>query len=68
MVGDADHAFYLDTTEVSVLRSPTTYTSVVQAFATAVAAAQGKQARSALLVEELLEEFGVYASSRITPP
>ncbi|WP_190821544.1 MurR/RpiR family transcriptional regulator [Saccharopolyspora pogona] len=69
LVGDADHALYLDTTGVSVLRSLTAFTSVVQALATAVAAAQGKQTRFALLVvEELLDEFGVYAGSRITPP
>nr|WP_228047050.1 MurR/RpiR family transcriptional regulator [Saccharopolyspora sp. HNM0983] len=66
LAGDADHVFYLDTTGVSVLRSLTAFTSVVQALATEVAAARGAQARSALLVEEeLLDEFGVYTGSDI---
>lgn len=57
-------AFHLDTTGVSVLRSLTAFTALVQALATAVASQRGTDARSALLVkEELLEEFGVY-----TPP
>ena len=61
----ATHAFYLDTTGVSVLRSMTAFVSAAQALATAVAAELGTEARSALLVEEeLLDEFGVYAASR----
>jgi DNA-binding MurR/RpiR family transcriptional regulator len=57
----ATHAFYLDTTGVSVLRSMTAFVVFVQAMATAVAAARGTEARSSLLVEEeLLDTFGVY--------
>lgn len=57
----ADHAFYLDTTGVSVLRSLTAFTALVQALATAVATQRGTEARSALLVEEeLLDKFEVY--------
>ena len=57
----AKHAFYLDTTGVSVLRSMTAFVVFVQAMATAVAAARGTEARSSLLVEEeLLDTFGVY--------
>lgn len=66
LAGDADHVFYLDTTGVSVLRSLTAFTSVVQALAADVATERGAQARSALLVEEeLLDEFGVYTSSDV---
>lgn len=66
----ATHTFYVDTAGVSVLRSVTAFTSMVQALASAVAAKRGAHVRSALLVEEeLLESFGTYAASdRATPP
>ncbi|MDA3624680.1 MurR/RpiR family transcriptional regulator [Saccharopolyspora oryzae] len=61
LVRTAEHAFYLDTTGVSVLRSMTAFVALVQAMATAVAAERGTEARSALLVEEeLLDSFEVY--------
>jgi DNA-binding MurR/RpiR family transcriptional regulator len=56
-----EHAFYVETVGVSVLRSLTAFTSLVQALANAVAAARGAEARSALVLEErLLDEFDVY--------
>jgi DNA-binding MurR/RpiR family transcriptional regulator len=58
---DADHAFYVDTTGVAVLRSVTAFVSLAQALANAVAAVRGARARSTLtLEEELLDEFRVY--------
>jgi DNA-binding MurR/RpiR family transcriptional regulator len=59
----ADHAFFIDASGPSVLRSMTAFTSLVQALAAGVAQAGGQQVRSALLQEEeLLEGFGVYAA------
>jgi DNA-binding MurR/RpiR family transcriptional regulator len=56
-----DHAFYVETAGVAVLRSLTAFTSLVQALANAVAAARGTETRSALVLEEaLLDDFGVY--------
>lgn len=60
----ADHAFFVDASGPSVLRSLTAFTSLVQALAAGVAQARGHQVRSTLLQEEqLLEDFGVYAGA-----
>lgn len=57
----ADHVFYLDTDGVTVLRSLTAFTSMVQALATAVAVRMGTSSRDELLTDEaLLSEFEVY--------
>lgn len=60
---DADHAFFVEASGVSVLRSMTAFTSLVQALAAAVAHARGHEVRSSLLrEEELLERFGTYGA------
>jgi DNA-binding MurR/RpiR family transcriptional regulator len=57
----ADHAFYVETTGVAVLRSLTAFVSLAQALANAVASARGTRTRSALVLEEaLLDDFGIY--------
>jgi DNA-binding MurR/RpiR family transcriptional regulator len=57
----ADLTFYVGTAGVTVLRSLSVFTSVVQALATAVAVRLGTSSRDELLTdEELLEEFGIY--------
>jgi DNA-binding MurR/RpiR family transcriptional regulator len=57
----ADHAFYVDTTGVAVLRSVTAFTALVQALANAVAVERGTRTRDALVVEEeLLDALDVY--------
>lgn len=61
LAATADHTFYADTTGIAVLRSLTSFVSLVQALANAVAAELGPRARSALAHEEdLLERFDVY--------
>lgn len=64
----AERAFYIDASGPSVLRSMTAFVSLVQALAAGVAQLNGHEARSTLLQEEeLLEEFGVYASEPHPP-
>ncbi|MCQ4082526.1 MurR/RpiR family transcriptional regulator [Streptomyces sp. RB6PN25] len=65
LVPDADQSFFIDTAGVSVLRSMTAFTSLVQALATEVATELGAEARSRLLgEEELLGFLGVYTSGQ----
>lgn len=60
----ADLSFYVDTGSVTVLRSLTAFTAVVQALATAVALRRGARSRDELAVdEELLDAFAVYAEA-----
>ena len=62
LAAPADQCFYIDTAGVSVLRSVTAFTAVVQALATSVAANLGQESRESLSVEEtLLDEFSIYA-------
>ncbi|WP_205745952.1 MurR/RpiR family transcriptional regulator [Egibacter rhizosphaerae] len=57
----SDVSFYVDVAGVSLLRSVTAFTSMVQALASAVATELGTHTRSALLLEEkLLADFDVY--------
>jgi DNA-binding MurR/RpiR family transcriptional regulator len=61
LVPHADHAFFVDTTGVAVLRSVTGFVALAQALANGVAARRGDDARATLAVEEeLLDRFGVY--------
>jgi DNA-binding MurR/RpiR family transcriptional regulator len=63
LVPNADIVFYVETTGVTILRSLTAFTSLVQALATAVAIRLGARSRSELLVDEqLLDRFGVYVA------
>lgn len=58
----ADVSIYVETGSVTVLRSVSAFTSVVQALATAVAMRLGTRSRDQLLTDEsLLEDFAVYA-------
>jgi DNA-binding MurR/RpiR family transcriptional regulator len=64
----ADHAFFVDASGPSVLRSLTAFTSLVQALAAGVAQVRGHDVRSTLLQEEeLLDDFGVYAADSLHP-
>lgn len=57
----ADVCFFVDTAGVSILRSLTAFTSLMQALVTATAHRLGGDTRSSLLLdEELLDEFQVY--------
>ncbi|WP_245645326.1 MurR/RpiR family transcriptional regulator [Pseudonocardia acaciae] len=58
----ASLTFYLETGSVTVLRSLSTFTAVVQALATSVAVSLGKRGRDELRTDEsLLESFAVYS-------
>lgn len=57
----ADHTFYVETGGVTIFRSLSAFTSLVQALATAVAIQAGTRVRDELLTDEqLLERFEVY--------
>lgn len=60
----ADMTFYVETGSVTILRSLTAFTTLVQALATSVAVRLGARSRDELEVdEELLDEFGIYADT-----
>ncbi|MFF4484665.1 MurR/RpiR family transcriptional regulator [Streptomyces sp. NPDC001520] len=60
----ADLVFYVQTGSVTILRSLTAFTSLVQALATAVAVELGASSRDELATDEqLLNEFGLYSES-----
>jgi DNA-binding MurR/RpiR family transcriptional regulator len=60
----SDVTFYVETGSVTILRSLTAFTALVQALATAVAVRLGARSREELAVDErLLDEFGMYAES-----
>lgn len=62
LVRPGGHTFYVDTTGVTVMRSLTAFTSLVQALTNAVAVASGAGTRDALVAgERLLDAFDVYA-------
>lgn len=62
LVPYADLVFYVETGGVTVLRSLSAFTSMVQALATAVAVRLDTRSRDQLLVDEgLLDDFEVYA-------
>ncbi|HTJ69168.1 MAG TPA: MurR/RpiR family transcriptional regulator [Actinospica sp.] len=64
----AHHAFYVEASGPSVLRSLTAFTALVQALGAGVAEARGHEARSTLLrEEELLDGFGVYTTDGAGP-
>ncbi|MFF9482768.1 MurR/RpiR family transcriptional regulator [Streptomyces sp. NPDC014733] len=68
LTASAEQVFYVDASGPSVLRSLTTFTSLVQALAAGVAQLRGHEVRSTLLQEEeLLEEFGVYTTDSLLP-
>jgi DNA-binding MurR/RpiR family transcriptional regulator len=60
----ADLVFYVQTKSVTIMRSLTAFTSLVQALATAVALELGARSRDELATDEqLLEEFGLYSEA-----
>jgi len=62
LVRPGGHTFYVDTTGVSVMRSLTAFTSLVQALANEVAVARATGTQAALAAEErLLDAFAIYA-------
>jgi len=57
----AETTFYIDTEGVTILRSMSVFTSVVQTLATAVTIQSGARSRNELMLDEqLLEDFNVY--------
>ncbi|MEE9098378.1 MurR/RpiR family transcriptional regulator [Arthrobacter nitrophenolicus] len=57
----AETTFYIDTEGVTILRSMSVFTSVVQTLATAVTIRSGARSRNELMLDEqLLEDFNVY--------
>jgi len=68
LVPSAEQVFFVDAAGASVLRSLTAFTALVQALAAGVARHRGQDVRAALLQEEeLLEQFGVYATDPRDP-
>jgi DNA-binding MurR/RpiR family transcriptional regulator len=60
----ADLVFYVQTTSVTIMRSLTAFTSLVEALATAVALELGARGRAELATDEqLLAEFGLYSDT-----
>ncbi|GLY65844.1 MurR/RpiR family transcriptional regulator [Amycolatopsis taiwanensis] len=60
----ADFPFFVETEGVTLLRSVTSFISLVQAMSTAVALETGARSRAELLLdEELLDSFDVYAEN-----
>jgi DNA-binding MurR/RpiR family transcriptional regulator len=61
LVEHADVTLYVETAGVTIMRSLTAFTSLVQALGTEVALRLGTRSRDELLTDEdLLREFGVY--------
>jgi DNA-binding MurR/RpiR family transcriptional regulator len=61
LVPDADTVLYVESSGVTLLRSLTAFTCVVQALATATALRLGPRSRSRLILDDqLFQEFGIY--------